>query len=118
MKITLPWPPKELSPNARSHWAKKAKFVKAYRQECFVIARNAGLVATWGGPIHLWVTFYPPDRRRRDDDNVYASFKAARDALADAMGVDDNRFRYRPFLHDEVRPGGEVVVSITPDPKE
>jgi hypothetical protein len=23
MKITLPWPSKELSPNARTHWSKK-----------------------------------------------------------------------------------------------
>lgn len=40
------------------------------------------------------------------------------DALAEAMGIDDNRFRYRPFLHDEVRDGGEVVVSITKGPEE
>lgn len=118
MKITLPWPPKELSPNARIHWAKKAKASRAYRNECFMLARVAGIEAKWDGPIHLWVTFYPPDRRRRDDDNVYASFKAGRDALAEAMGIDDNRFRYRPFLHDKVRTGGEVVISITPDQKE
>lgn len=117
MKITLPWPSPKLSPNARLHWSKKAKAVKAYRQECMVLARNAGLKTDWDGPIHLWVTFYPPDRRRRDADNVYASIKALLDGLADALRVNDHRFRYRPFLHDEVRPGGEVVVTITEGPE-
>lgn len=113
MKAILPWPPKELSPNARLHWAKKAKAVKAYRQECMVLARNAGLSVTWPGPVHLWVTFYRPDRRRYDDDGIFSRFKAGRDGLADALAIDDIRFVYHPYLHDEVRKGGEVVVVIT-----
>ena len=32
-QINLPWPPRELSPNARVHWAKKAKAAKAYKKE-------------------------------------------------------------------------------------
>ena len=32
LTLTLPWPPKELSPNARQHWTKLAKAKKAYRE--------------------------------------------------------------------------------------
>lgn len=118
MRIVFPWPPPQLSPNARLHWSKKAKAVKAYRIACMVLARNAGVKAGWEGKIHLWVNFYPPDRRRYDDDGIFSRFKAGRDGIADAMGVDDHRFCYRPFLSDEVRPGGEVVVTITDGPEE
>ena len=117
MRVTFPFPPKELSPNSRLHWAKRAKAVKSYRQECMIIARNAGLRVDWPGQVHLWVTFFRPNRRRYDDDGLFSRFKAGRDGIADALGIDDNRFLYRPYLHDEVRPGGEVVVALTPGPK-
>lgn len=70
------------------------------------------------GPLALWVTWYPPDRRHRDDDNLIAGFKAYRDGIADALGIDDKRFRLHPFLHTEVRKGGEVRVAITPMPED
>ena len=48
------------------------------------LEREAGIAVDWDGDVHLWVDFYPPDKRRRDDDNVIAAFKAGRDGLADA----------------------------------
>lgn len=111
--ITLPWPHKDLSPNVRIHWTKRAKAVGAYRRECMVLARIAGLSVDWDGWIYLWATFYPPDRRRYDDDGIFSRFKAGRDGLADALGIDDHRFCYRPRLCREARKGGAVVVSLT-----
>ena len=115
LTVKLPWPPKELSPNARVHWAKKAKAAKAYKQACFVLAKNAGLSADWEGDIHLWITFYPPDRRSRDDDNLVASLKNGRDGLALAMGIDDKRFRLHPWVTDTL--GGYVEVRLSPGPE-
>jgi len=40
-ELTLPLPPKECSPNARTHWARKAKAVRVYRQACFIAFHNA-----------------------------------------------------------------------------
>lgn len=34
VNVILPWPPKELSPNFRGHWAKLARAKKAYRLAC------------------------------------------------------------------------------------
>lgn len=115
MKITLPWPPKELSPNNRCHWGKKAKIAKKYRMDCYFLSLKEALDIgnQTEGKFHVFIDFYPPDKRRRDDDNTVASFKAGRDGLALAMRVDDSRFISHPCLRDEVRNGGEVVVSIT-----
>ena len=110
--ICLPWPPKELSPNARIHWAKKAKITKAYRAAAHVLTKQAGLVAPETGRILLVLEFVPPDRRHRDEDNILASFKAARDGIADALGINDRRFVTQFSQSAEVVKGGMVLVRI------
>lgn len=65
--------------------------------------------------IALWLTFYPPDRRSRDDDNLIASFKAGRDGLALALGIDDKRFVTFPFVHTQT--GGMIKVRLTELPE-
>lgn len=119
-ELVLPWPSRDLHPNARVHWRRKAKAVKSARAEAHLLALAAG----WrpgsvpDGRLHLWVDFVPPDRRRRDDDGIAASFKHARDGIADALGLDDHRFRMHPFLRDdETTPGGCVRVRITGGPE-
>lgn len=109
--VALPWPPRELSPNARPHWAAKARAVKQYRQACAWACKAAGLTAPAVERIHLWVDFYPPSRRKIDDDNLIASFKAGRDGIADALGIDDARFVVHPFVRDEI--GGMVKVRLS-----
>jgi|GEM_PF-292933 len=110
--IVLPWPPKELSPNARVHWAKKSKAAKKYRTECFLLAKKAGIAAPQSGEITFALEFVAPDRRKRDDDNLLASCKAMRDGVADALGIDDNRFITQLRISRETVKGGEVRVRI------
>lgn len=111
LTVILPWPPKELSPNARVHWAKRSKAAKDYRRYCWVMALSAGVSSIdWYGKVHLFLDFYPPDRRHRDDDNMIASFKSGRDGIADALGIDDKRFVVHPFVADQI--GGMVKVRI------
>jgi len=109
--LILPWPPMALSPNARTHWRKKAPIAKAYKHACWALTKEAGLIVPDAPKLALWLAFYPPDRRHRDDDNVIASFKYGRDGLALALGIDDKRFRCFPFLQTEI--GGYVRVRIT-----
>ncbi len=115
MQVVLPWPPKELSPNARQHWARHFKAKKAYRTECYMQARIAGVTtqSLAGAPkAHVSLTFYPPDRRARDADNMIAAMKSGLDGLADALGLDDRHFR----ITFDVAPtiGGMVKVQIQP----
>lgn len=114
-ELILPWPPRELHPNARVHWSKRAKQTKIERKAAAYLAMMAGWAseALPEGRLHLWIDFYPPDRRKRDDDGLMASMKAARDGIADAMGIDDSRFVSHPWIKDEVRKGGEVRIRVT-----
>jgi crossover junction endodeoxyribonuclease RusA len=96
----------------------RSKAAKKYRAACNLLALEAGLrkgSVTWEGDIHVWIDFYPPDRRARDDDNLIAAFKSGRDGLADALGVDDKRFRIHPYVMAQV--GGMVKVRLTSEPK-
>lgn len=113
--VVLPWPPKELSPNARLHHMALHRVKKAYRTACWLQARKAGMsAATLLGAeeaeVHL--VFYPPDKRNRDADNMLASMKAGLDGLADALKVDDSIFRVTFDVSDDI--GGMVKVSVVP----
>ena len=117
MQVTLPWFPPELNPNKRVHWAVKAKAVKQYRHACWALCVQAGLTSIpWDGDVHLWIDFYPPNRRGWDDDNCNSAFKAGRDGMADALKVNDKRFKSHPDLKTEI--GGMVKVTITPGPSQ
>lgn len=113
MTILLPWPNKVLSPNARVHYMVKSKAAKAARKAAHLCTLASKAKVDWEGEIHLWITFCPPDRRARDDDNLIASFKNYRDGIADALGIDDKRFRMHPWLSDEVVKFGEVRVKLS-----
>ncbi len=117
-RVIVPFPPAALSPNARGHWSKKARAAKPYRYWCMVMALKARLkvpaYAGTDGKIAVRLDFFPPDRTSRDDDNVYGSFKAGRDGIADAMKCDDGRFQTTNVLHDEPR-SCVVVTLIAPD---
>ncbi len=115
MTVTLPWPPKDLSPNQRLHWSRVSAAKKAYRTECFMRARIAGITTqslAGASKAAVTLTFYPPDRRARDADNMLASMKAGLDGLADALGLDDRHFRITFDVAPDI--GGMVKVAIEP----
>lgn len=115
--IVLPWPARDLHPNARVHWARRGKAAKAARRMGWAAAIEAGLPRVqWPQHrLHVWIDAFPPDRRRRDADGLLSALKSALDGIADAMGVDDRRFVPHPWVKDEVRPGGQVRIRITLD---
>lgn len=108
--ITFGWPSKDLSPNSRGHWSKKARAAKAYRADCFYLTKEAGIVAPVDGPIRLIVEFVPPDRRPRDLDNMLSSCKALFDGMAEALKVNDKRFTMTISVSEQV--GGMVKVQV------
>lgn len=109
--IELPWPPKELSPNARLHWTKLAKAKKAYRAECGYLATEQGARRMEAGKLHLALTFYAPTRRAYDLDNALARMKSGLDGLADVLGVDDKHWSLSIQRGDTT--GGKVLVEVT-----
>lgn len=102
LRLELPFPPPQLSPNARVHWREKARVVAAYREGCGWAAKVDGFTQHWRrdelplkSPVRAAVTFVVPDRRKRDLDNLLAMLKPAWDGLVDAgvlAGDDSERF--------------------------
>jgi crossover junction endodeoxyribonuclease RusA len=119
LRIEIPWPDKRLSPNARLHWRPKAAITAKARADAHFLALEAAgyslgtILADLAGEdrIPLTVTFYPPDRRHRDDDGMVSMFKAARDGIADALHVNDRRFAPNYRFETPEKPG-KVVVEI------
>lgn len=93
--IELPWPSPNLMPNRANgnHWSKTSKLRKDARMEAWLIAKPLvrGYVPM-ANEIALKLVFIQPDERRRDRDNLLASFKNSIDGIADALGIDDSRF--------------------------
>ena len=120
LEVKLPWPHKALFPNAKGgrHWGSfQAQKIKA---------RNDGQVATraalgtnkvaLSGKEPLRITFYAPDRRKRDVDGMHGAIKHHLDGMAKALGVDDSIFR--PVVLDvELDPAkkGFVLVEVGGD---
>ena len=97
-KIILPYPNPTLMPNRKHgrHWASVQKEKGKARQEAYLL--SGSLNYTGGG---LKITFYTPDARKRDLDNLLAAMKPALDGMAQAIGVDDALFH--PLLIDKVK---------------
>lgn len=115
--INVSWPPKQLSPNGRYHWAQVAR--------CSKKARNEGRLAMWEellkrrdvidpkkiSKVGISYLFLPPDRRARDDDNLIRAMKPYRDGIAEALGVDDKIFRTQESdIGNPMRPAHVVIL--------
>jgi crossover junction endodeoxyribonuclease RusA len=107
--LDLPWPPKELTPNAkrRKHWRVYQPITKQYREDCCKLTQAARI----RGATIISITFFPPDRRKRDDDGMISAFKAGRDGVADALRCDDHGFRPTYRFGEPVK-GGKVTIEI------
>jgi crossover junction endodeoxyribonuclease RusA len=108
--VALPWPDKRVSPNYRQshHWRSYAPAVKAQRFQAHQLALAAFMPNRPkfdSERILVEVHFYPPDRRGRDEDGMIGSAKSAIDGIADALNVDDKRFRCTYWFHAPEKPG-------------
>lgn len=112
LDLVMPWPPKELSPNARVHWAQLALVKKATRHSWAWQARQQGAVRMADAHgLRVALTFCAPTRRAYDMDNALARAKAGLDGLADVLGVDDSRWQYVIERGTPVK-GGAVRVVV------
>lgn len=110
--ISLPWPSYNLSQNgAHGHFHAHASRLKAYRALASEALRDAPVPVFDEGDIRLTVTFHPPTVSRPDLDNAITRMKAGIDAIAEAWGVNDNRFEY-DLRHGAKVKGGCVTVEI------
>ena len=118
MTVTLSWPDKRLSPNSRTHHLQVNDVRRKVRAEAMWACKAARMsfphLRDTG--LHLRITFNPPDRRRRDIDNMLASIKSQLDGIADVIGVDDSLWDLT-LIRGPVVKGGCVVVEVVEDRK-
>ena len=111
MIVSIPWPHKDLSPNARVHWRVRSKRVAAYRNGAAIHARLEGFAAIKAERLVVKITFHPPDKRRRDRDNMIAAIKSACDGIADVLRVDDSKW-IPTYEVGAQKQGGAVVFEF------
>lgn len=78
---------------------KNGKFWASYQQEKakarrigFYLTKQVGVSQLGNRPLPLRLTFFAPDKRKRDLDNLLAAMKPSLDGMAQALGVDDSLF--------------------------
>ena len=112
MKITFPWYPKELSPNATVHYMKKAKYKAMYKEICRLQTIDAMLSQQNTKDYNeLHMTIYSPDKRFRDTDNILASIKNGLDGMCLALDINDRCFdEIHIYRSEEI--GGFIKVEL------
>lgn len=128
IEVVVPMtPPRECSPNARVHFRKRAAAARALHTAALVATREAlhedplgraALTAARRICYRLEVSWEPGRRGTIDEDNTLASAKALLDGVAQALGVDDRRFRVRGIEIDRVQRRGVTVVTLWPEESE
>lgn len=109
--LTLPLPPAGLHPNARLHWAAKARLTKKTRSETALIARQVAPEKPWKRCLII-PEFYMP--RQRDFDGLTAWLKAVIDGLQDG-GIVENDSGVQvsgPIQHTGKIAGRKLVLTI------
>ena len=112
----LGYPDRKLSPNARGKWILKESARKSAKVEGYTSARNALESQTFevSTAYAVDITFYPPDRRRRDIDNAFSSIKNHLDGACQALGINDTLFKTFTLQFGEPVKNGRVNVGIKP----
>lgn len=111
LTIALPYPP-----TTGNHTAKRGKHghytdpaITRYRWDVAVIARQQGAAKRLDGSLRVVAEISPPDRRRRDLDNV---FKVVADALTHAgVWLDDHQIDDLRLIR--MPPVREGLVSVS-----
>jgi len=99
LKLTLPWPNRELSPNYRPpHWSVKAKAVAAARAVGAGLEIPADFTFPKKARFEMTLTLHPaPRRATTDTDNVLSSCKAVIDGIFQNINANDRQV-YRTVI--------------------
>lgn len=112
MIVNLPWPPtvNHYYTVARGRKILSAKG-RAYKTECCWLMAAERVPKLDSGKFSITIHAYPPDRRKRDLDNI---LKPVLDALGEYGAItDDSDVDWLKVMRQEARKGGVISVSVT-----
>ena len=108
VEIVFPYPPAALSPNSRRNFRAKARSVREYRSDCYILgleARGKNRAAFPLAPVvTAQATFVVRQERKRDADNHLSMLKPLFDGLVDARvlaGDDATLLRHKPVVFEK-----------------
>lgn len=110
--MTLPWPP-----TVNHYWRHVDGKVlisatgRRYRSNVGWLCKASGVRFALGARLSVEIQAFPPDRRRRDLDNLSKS-------LLDALGhggvyADDSQIDRLLICRGDPEPAGKVIVTVT-----
>lgn len=111
--LKFPWPDSKLSPNGRRDRRSITRTRYGARYVAWCIVKKADL-ALPEVPLQISLRLCPPNKRRRDMDNVYSAFKSYQDGLFRALNLDDSLIRRVVMEWGEVELDGAVYVDLKP----
>ena len=120
IRYEFPWPPRELSPNARVHWRTLASAKADYMGDCIKMLWTLGPPSIPGQglrpPVTAQVTFVVTDKRRRDTDNHLSMLKPLFDALVRWQILEDDSHDKLKIAEPKWERGPEkkVIVELSP----
>ena len=116
LSLTLPWPDKGLSPNARVNYYIRARLAKQARTVAYLLTKAQAPAPPWPKApkeLRARAIFHAPDKRARDlFDNLPASIKPMMDGIFDALGLDDWIISEVVLERGSIVKGGEVQVIL------
>ncbi|EGW8417529.1 RusA family crossover junction endodeoxyribonuclease [Salmonella enterica] len=111
IEFVLPYPP-----SVNTYWRRRggSYFIsetgQKYRRDVSFIVRQQQLKLNLSGRLAIKIIADPPDKRRRDLDNI---LKAPPDALTHAgLLIDDEQFDEISIVRGQPVPGGRLGVKI------
>ncbi|MUN33233.1 RusA family crossover junction endodeoxyribonuclease [Escherichia coli] len=111
LEFVLPYPP-----TVNTYWRRRGRIYfitrvgQRYRQDVALIVHQQRLKLNLSGRLAIKIIAEPPDKRRRDLDNI---LKAPLDALTHAgLLIDDEQFDEINIVRAQPVPGGRLGVKI------
>lgn len=98
--------------NIKEHWAAKAARVKSQRETACWAVRSMMPSCKIPDGLKIRVRLLRIGKRKLDGDNLQSSFKAIRDGIADAFGIDDGSDRYEWNYSQETAKDYFVKISV------
>lgn len=112
IEFTLPFPPSvnRLWRNVGNKTLLSAEGREYRKQAAYALLEQRVPCTRMNGCIHVSIVAYPPDKRRRDIDNLT---KAALDSLTHSGVIEDDSFIDKlEILRGPVKQGGELKLTV------
>ena len=110
--IRYPFPNMKLAGNTRTDRRYTTQERQQARSIGYWITRDAGIQFSGEKWLEYYFKICPPDKRRRDDDNIYSAFKSTRDGIFLALELDDRLIKRTIIEWGVIEKDGAIYIEL------